>query len=319
MDGIVGIMKKVAQNEAQSVYTTELGIITAVFPHKDEEDKENYQCNVKLKNKKMPDGKDFELRKVPIASPYMGLVCIPNVEDLVIINFIGGDINAPVITGRLYNDKDRPPPNKEKEFLLKHDVKEGGSIKLDEEGKIIITSKNEKNIFTIEDEKISSENDKSSITIEQENITAKNEKASISIEQDDITVKNEKCTVKLTGSSINIDNGSCKLQIEGGGITLDAGTNAINLKSAGGNIGIESTGGAISMKSAGGSIKIGDPTTTSVQIGGIVPGAPICDNDTLILSSHTHVGNLGAPCPVMVPIETVNSIQAKARINTKVG
>jgi len=166
MKRIVGIMKKIAQNEARAIHTTELGIVTAIFPHKSESDKENYQCNVKLKNKKLVDGKDFELREVPVASPYMGLVCIPNVGDLVLISFIGGNIDAPIITGRLYNDKDIPPVNKEKEFLLQHDVKKGGSIKLDAEGKIIITSKNEKNIITVEDEKVSTQGEKFSITID---------------------------------------------------------------------------------------------------------------------------------------------------------
>jgi hypothetical protein len=151
MDGIIGVMKKVAAHEAQGIYTTELGIVTTVFPHAEESDKDNYQCSVKLKNKKLADGKDFELRKVPIATPYFGMVCIPNVGDLVLINFIGGNINAPIITGRLYNDEDRPPPNKKDEFLLQHKIEEGGNIKLDEEGKIIITSKNEENVVTIED------------------------------------------------------------------------------------------------------------------------------------------------------------------------
>ena len=55
-----------------------------------------------------------------------------------------------------------------------------------------------------------------------------------------------------------------------------------------------------------------------LQVGGRMPGNAVADNDQIILSSHTHVGNLGAPCPIMVPTETINSIQAKAR-NTKVG
>jgi len=44
----------------------------------------------------------------------------------------------------------------------------------------------------------------------------------------------------------------------------------------------------------------------------------IADNDDILLTTHTHLGNLGAPCPILVPTEKINSIQAKAR-NTKVG
>ncbi len=157
MNGIVGVMKKVAEHEARRVYTTELGVVTAVFPHASESDNDNYQCSVKLKNKKQSDGQDFELRKVPIAVPYMGWACIPNVGDLVLVHFIGGDLNAPVITGRLYNDEVRPPENQKDEFFLQHKATEGGSVKLDKYGKIIVTSKDEKNTFTLEDEKIALE------------------------------------------------------------------------------------------------------------------------------------------------------------------
>ncbi|NEQ11628.1 MAG: hypothetical protein F6K37_38865, partial [Moorea sp. SIO4E2] len=205
-DSIVGVMQKVAQQEARKVYTTELGIVTAVFPHTSESDKDNYQCSVKLKNKKQPDGKDFELRKVPVATPHLGLVNIPNVGDLVLVTFIGGNLNAPVIIGRLYNDQDQPPVNKEKEFYLQNNLKEGGSFKIDQEGVVTVTSKNEKQVITVDDQKI--------------DLT--NEKCHVTLEGGDATLKNEKCTVALSGGNITIDNGTCKIKVESGGITIDA-------------------------------------------------------------------------------------------------
>jgi len=239
MKSIIEIIKKVARKELLGIHTTELGIVTDVFPHEGDGDKDNYQCSIKVKNKKLFDGKDFELRKVPVATPHMGLVCIPNIDDLVLINFIGGDINSPVITGRLYNDEARPPANKKKEVLLQHNAEEGGSIKLDEDGKIILTSKAE--------------------------------------------------------------NDNCSITIEDGAISIDAGAKDIFLKSSGGGI------------------KIGDASTSSVVVGGKSGGVPVCDNDTIKFTAHTHVGNLGAPCPVMIGIEKLDSVEAKARTNTKVG
>lgn len=283
MDSIVGVMKKVAEQEARRIYTTELGIVTAIFPHASKSDKDNYQCSVKLKNKKQPDGQDFELRKIPIATSHMGMVNIPNVGDLVLVTFIGGDINAPVIIGRLYNDPDQPPINQEKEFLLQHDLKGGGSLKIDAAGVVTLTSKDEKNTITIKDEEINAATDKSSMTVKG----------------GDVILKNDRCTVALSGGNVTIDNGTCKIKVEGGGITIDAASSNVTVKSMG-------------------SIKVGDATTGSVQVGGRVPGNAVADNDDIILSMHTHVGNLGAPCPVMVPMEKINSIQAKAR-NTKVG
>lgn len=301
MNSIVGVMQKVAEQEARKIYTTELGVITAVFPHASDSDKHNYQCSVKLKMRKQPNGSDFELRQVPVATQHMGLVNIPNVGDLVLVTFIGGDINAPIIIGRLHNDEDKPPVNKEKEFLLQHNLTEGGFFKIDEKGAITLTSKNEKNIVTIADDT---------------DITLVNEKCNITMKSNDVTIANDQCTIKLSGGSINIDNGKCKITIEGGGITVDAATNSVNVKGIGG-ITLDAAAGNVTIKSIGG-INIGDAATSSIQIGGRVPAGVVGDNDTLIFASHTHVGNLGAPCPIMVPTETVNSIQAKIR-NTKAG
>lgn len=283
MESIVEVMQKVAQQEAGKIYTTELGIITAIFPHTSENDSENYQCSLKLKNKKLPNGKDLELRKVPVMTPHLGLANIPNVGDLVLVTFIAGNINAPVIIGRLYNDEDIPPINQPQEFLLQQNPKEGAKFKIDAESVITITSKNQQN----------------EITIDEEKITAVTEKCNITLEGDNATMANEQCQVSLSGGNVTIDNGSCKITVTNGGITIDAASSNVTVKSVG-------------------SIKIGDATTGSVQVGGKMPGNAVADNDDIILSSHTHVGNLGAPCPIMVPMDKINSIQAKAR-NTKVG
>lgn len=283
MDTIVGVMKKVAEQEVRRIYTTELGIVTAIFPHEAENDKNNYQCSVKLKHKKQPDGGDFELRQVPVATPHLGQANIPNMDDLVLITFVGGDLNAPIIIGRLYNDQDQPPLSKEKEFLLQHGLEAGGSLKIDAEGTLTLTSKDQKSILTVTDK-----------TVE-----ATNEKCTLTLKDGDITAKNQQCEVTLKGSNITISNGSCKITIEGGGITLDAASSNVTIKSMG-------------------SIKIGDAATGGVEVGGRMPGNAVADNDDIILSTHTHVGNLGAPCPIMVPTDKINSIQAKAR-NTKVG
>ena len=158
MESVVGVMKRVAEHEARRILTTELGVVTAVFPHADEGDADNYQVSVQLKGRMTPDGQRMELRRVPVATPYLGFAAIPNVGDLVLVQFIGGDVNAPVITGRLYNDEDRPPPNLNDELLLRHKKDAGGSIRLDAEGRIILTSASEENTLTVDDEAITLNN-----------------------------------------------------------------------------------------------------------------------------------------------------------------
>jgi phage baseplate assembly protein gpV len=211
MESIVGVMKRVAEQEVQRILTTELGIVTAVFPHSDENDKDNYHCSVKLKQHKRPDGQALELRNVPVATPYMGLVCIPNINDLVLVNFIGGDINAPIVTGRLYNDADRPPQNKKNEFLLQHKLDAGGSIKLDNKGRILAASKNEKETLTLDDDQIELVADAFSLVIDAKakKITVRSDKKKEggSIKLDDkgvitATSKNEKNTVTVKDEQI---------------------------------------------------------------------------------------------------------------------
>ncbi len=234
-ESILGVVRKVARRETEKILTTELGVVTAIFPHAAESDQDNYQVSVRLKNRKQPDGSDFELRKVPVATPHVGLVNVPNVGDLVLVTFLGGELNAPVVTGRLYNDEDRPPVNREKELLLQHDLEGGGTLKIDQKGVITLTSKNDQCMITVED----------------------------------------------------------------GGITLDAGSADVTVKSTG-------------------TVRVGDGSTTAVELGGRAAAKAVGDGDNILLSTHTHVGNMGAPCPVLVPMEKIDSIQAKTR-NTTVG
>lgn len=110
-NNIVDTIQKIVQHELQKIRIGELGVVTSVFPHSDEGDKDNYECNVKLKNS------GLELRKVPVATNHIGTVAIPNVGDLVLLSFVRGDVNQAIIIGRLYNDEDRPPVNTTNEVI----------------------------------------------------------------------------------------------------------------------------------------------------------------------------------------------------------
>jgi phage baseplate assembly protein gpV len=98
-------VQRIVQEELGHVRTAELAIVQEQHPHADDSDKDNYACTVRLR--------DFGivLEQVPVATSRIGCVSIPAVNELVLVQFVGGDINAPIITGRLYNDEDRPPVN----------------------------------------------------------------------------------------------------------------------------------------------------------------------------------------------------------------
>jgi uncharacterized protein involved in type VI secretion and phage assembly len=108
---IVETMRGIAKIEIDKLQMPTLGIVTSIFPHANANDKDNYECNVRLKST------DIELRKVPFATQCIGLAGIPRVGDLVLLVFVNGDINAPIAVGRLYNDEDRPPTNNPEEMV----------------------------------------------------------------------------------------------------------------------------------------------------------------------------------------------------------
>ena len=110
---IVEVIRNIAQMEIKKIHTTELGIVTSVFPHASDSDKDNYECNIRLKDK------GVELRKVPVATQQIGFVNILHTGDLVLVSFIGGNINSPIIVGRLYNETDRPPISEQEEIVYK--------------------------------------------------------------------------------------------------------------------------------------------------------------------------------------------------------
>jgi uncharacterized protein involved in type VI secretion and phage assembly len=103
MSGLVSTIQAIVREELRHLYLAELGVVTELHAHESESDKNNYACSVQLR-----DG-GLELRSVPIATPRIGLCALPNVGDLVLVQFLGGDPNAPVVTARLYNESARPP------------------------------------------------------------------------------------------------------------------------------------------------------------------------------------------------------------------
>ncbi len=111
LSSMIEVIRKIVESEIKKIHIAEIGVVTSIFPHSSDSDKDNYECNVKLKYK------DLELRKVPVATQHIGLANTPNIDDLVLVSFVNGNINSPVVVGRLYTDEDRPPVNEEEEVV----------------------------------------------------------------------------------------------------------------------------------------------------------------------------------------------------------
>lgn len=113
MSTIVDTIQEIIRHELRAVRVAEQGLVEAVYSHKEDSDNDNYGCDVRLKNS------GLLLKRVPVAIGHIGTAAIPNVGDLVLLTFDKGDVNQPIIIGRLYNDEDRPPLNKTDEIIFR--------------------------------------------------------------------------------------------------------------------------------------------------------------------------------------------------------
>jgi uncharacterized protein involved in type VI secretion and phage assembly len=113
MSAIVTTLQEIVRHELRGVRLTEVGVVEAVHPHADGSDDDNYGCDVRLR------ASGLVLKRVSIATGHIGSTAVPNVGDLVLLTFDRGDVNQPVVLGRLYSDTDRPPPNKPGEVVFR--------------------------------------------------------------------------------------------------------------------------------------------------------------------------------------------------------
>ncbi len=119
MSRIVEIIRRVVLEELARNRGSLLGVVTRVYPHEAEDDENNYEANVRLKHE------DLELHRVPIAVGHVGVAAPPSVGDLVLVQFLNGDSNQPLVTGRFYHADERPPLHREDEILFEQRVPDG--------------------------------------------------------------------------------------------------------------------------------------------------------------------------------------------------
>jgi len=91
-------IRQVVRQEMQRTRGSSLGVVQEEHNSDGE-----YACTIKMHDS------DIVLKKVPVATTKMGMASIPAVGELVLVQFMNGDINRPVIVGSLYNDEDRAP------------------------------------------------------------------------------------------------------------------------------------------------------------------------------------------------------------------
>jgi uncharacterized protein involved in type VI secretion and phage assembly len=120
MGTIVDTIQAIIRQEMARVRVADLGVVEAVRSHAGAGDNDNYGCDVRLKNS------NLLLKRVPIATQHVGSVAAPTVGDLVLLTYDKGDVNQPVLIGRLYSDGARPPVNETGQILTRLPLDQGG-------------------------------------------------------------------------------------------------------------------------------------------------------------------------------------------------
>ena len=103
---LLDTLRAIVRDELARIRMPELGVVTAVFPRADDGSDDNHQASVRL------GATGVELQHVPVAVGRLGLAWLPQVGDTVLVLFIQGELNAPVVVGSLYDAQVRPPTAK---------------------------------------------------------------------------------------------------------------------------------------------------------------------------------------------------------------
>lgn len=91
----------------------QIGTVATVFEHTKKDDNSNFECNVILRDE------EKERRRVKIMTPRKGEIHAPEQGDNVVVGFLDGETEDPIILGNYYNIRDRPPLGKAGMYRLK--------------------------------------------------------------------------------------------------------------------------------------------------------------------------------------------------------
>lgn len=133
-DRLLEMIQRVVRHEMAAQRASLLGVVTSIFPHQAEDDDNNYEVDVKLKHS------ELELRRVPVAVPHVGAAAAPREGDLVLVQFVAGDLNQPIVIGRLYHADDRPPLHRADEVIFEQRLPDGtlNQLRFSDDGSIYL-------------------------------------------------------------------------------------------------------------------------------------------------------------------------------------
>lgn len=116
MSSMVEVIRSVVHQELAAVRAPALGVITGLHPHASDDDDFNDDVDVTLQHE------NVALPRVPVAVDHPGLAAPLKAGDLVLVQFLGGDLQQPLVTACFHTGDDRPPVHAEGERVVEQRI-----------------------------------------------------------------------------------------------------------------------------------------------------------------------------------------------------
>src|SRR5262245_45927 len=98
MSDLIPTLRAIIRDELTRYRWPELGVVSSVFPKADDGSDGNHEVNVTLR------GSGLELQRAPVTVGRAGWSALPRQGDTVVVAFLDGDLNSPVVLGTVYDN-----------------------------------------------------------------------------------------------------------------------------------------------------------------------------------------------------------------------
>lgn len=116
MSSVVEVIRSVVRRELAAVRGPALGVVTAVHSHAADSDQLNDEVDVTLQHE------GVQLPRVPVVVTQPGEGLRLDVDDIVLVQFLGGDLQQAFVTGCLHTADRRPPVHADGERVVEQRV-----------------------------------------------------------------------------------------------------------------------------------------------------------------------------------------------------
>jgi len=205
MTSFVPLMAEVARRELAAHRSLALGVVDDVFTNEGGSGDHHLECNVRL------HGSALVLQNVPVAVARVGLSAMPRTGDLVVVGFLDGDVNGPIVLGSLHA-QDTPPPDAAPDEVVYEVPDEGGERRFE-----LRTANG--HVVTIKDGELAITMGSTKLTIEADGAVAIEAGGDITLKANGALKLEAATTATLKAANVTVE-GSAAAKLKGATTTI---------------------------------------------------------------------------------------------------